>query len=188
MLVYDLDRGTLTPLIFDPTGTASPVWTKDGAQIVFAGSRDGGPPALLRLSADGTGQVEQLTTSVGTLGQAPFSFSPDGKALTFGEFRSGPTAADTAILSMDDGTTEPLLEGPGNQYFAEISPDGRWVAYVSNESGRDQVYVSPYPNVGDGRWPISTNGGVLPLWGPDSRELFYRELEPPVKIRERLDV
>ena len=153
-----------------------PVWTPDGRQVAFSSNR-AGANNLYRRAADGTGPVERLTTSSDP--QTPFTFSPDGKTLTFGALRLGTSAVDLGALSMDgDGAINWLFEGPSNEFYSQISPDGRWIAYVSNESGRNEVYVRPFPNLEDGRWQISTTGGVSPRWGPDSRELFYRELEP----------
>ena len=78
------------------------------------------------------------------------------------------------MRSMDaDGTSEPLLATEFNEMNAEISPNGRFLAYQSNESGRSEIYVRPFPNADEGRWLLSTDGGSRPLWGPDGRELFY---------------
>ena len=85
------------------------------------------------------------------------------------------TALDIAALSTaGEPTIEALLEEPFLEGEPRLSPDGRWMAYISNETGQDEVHVRPFPNVNDGRWQISTRGGVAPLWGPDSRNLFYR--------------
>ena len=107
----------------------------------------------------------------------PLTFSPDGTQLLF--YGTSPeTGTDFYLRSMDaDGATEPLLVTEFNERNAEISPDGRWLAYQSNTSGQTEIYVRPFPNTDDGRWQISTDGGTKPLWGPDGRELFYLSLE-----------
>ena len=81
---------------------------------------------------------------------------------------------------MIDGTTRPLLRTPSMETNAEISPDGRWMAYQSNETGEDQVYVRPFPAIDSGRWQVSTGGGTRPAWAKDGRELFY--LDPAVRL------
>ena len=104
---------------------------------------------------------------------APNSVSPDGTLLVF---RQGPPAnTDLSLLHLDgDLSTESLLGAEFNETNGDISPDGRWLAYQSNASGRSEVYVRPFPNVNDGQWLISTGGGTKPMWGPDGRELFFR--------------
>ncbi|MFQ5930287.1 MAG: TolB family protein, partial [Acidobacteriota bacterium] len=114
----------------------------------------------------------RLTTSPNL--QVPSSFSPDGKRLVFYELNPE-TASDLHVLSMEgEPTSEPLLHTQFNEGRAVISPDGRWIAYRSNETGRFEVYVRPFPKVQEGKWQISRDGGVSPVWGPKGRELFYR--------------
>jgi Tol biopolymer transport system component len=115
--------------------------------------------------------VERLTTNPN--GQTAHSFSPDGKRLVFGE---GSTA-DLQVLSMEgERTSQPLFQSQFNETKAMISPDGHWIAYESNESGR-QIYVRPFPNVEAGKWQISRDGGQEPVWAPRGQELFYRNGE-----------
>jgi len=173
--IYDLARGTMTRLTFDAAPDFVALWTPDGQRVVFSSTRDGGFENLYWRAADGTGQVERLTTS--PTSQTPYSFSPDGKQLVFTE-RHPPTGLDLYVLSMEgEFTAEPLLQTPFHERDAAISPDGRWMAYRSNESGSWQVYVRPFPNVEDGRWQVSTGGGISPVWGRQGRELFYRNGE-----------
>jgi serine/threonine-protein kinase len=104
--------------------------------------------------------------------QVAYSISPDGSRLIYGE--PGAPPFDLYILKLDgDLKTTPLLPGPRNEHNGEISPDGRWLAYQSDESGISEVYVRPFPNVGDGRWQVSTDGGTRPVWARDGTELFY---------------
>ncbi len=170
--IYDLEREILTRLTFDPATDQNPVWTPDGQRIVFDSGRVGAAQNLYWKAADGTGQVERLTTSPNQ--QSAQSFSPDGKRLLFGEGR--PTKLH--VLSMEgEHTSQPLFQSQFNERNAMISPDGHWIAYVSNESGRLQVYVRPFPNVEEGKWQISSDGGQDPVWAPRGQELFYRNAE-----------
>lgn len=131
--------------------------------------------------ADGTGTDERLTTSSHVQYGLP-SFSPDGTRLVFTEVMPK-TSEDLMLLSTDPSTgrpargtqPEPLLQTGFAERNAQISPDGHWLAYESNESGQEEIYVRPFPNVGDGRWQISTGGGNVALWARSGRELFFRD-------------
>ena len=172
IIVYDLVRDTPTRLTFDPAGDNNPVWTLDGERVVFSSGRGGGPLNVWWKSADGTGEAERLSTSPNT--QFVSSPSGDGQALVVYTTRPE-TAGDVALVSIEGGQAEELLiEEPFVQAYPEISSDGRWIAYRSNESGQDEVFVRPFPNVDQGKWQLSRGGGDLPLWGPDGSELFYR--------------
>ena len=93
------------------------------------------------------------------------------------------TAGDIGVLSMDgDPTIEWLLEGDSNELYPDVSPDGRWMAYATDESGQHEVFVTPFPNVEDRRWPISRNGGFAPQWGPDSSELFFQTSDGTIMV------
>jgi Tol biopolymer transport system component len=127
--------------------------------------------ALVWKPADMSGSAEKLITNDHLL--VPTSWSPDGRILAFTEHHPS-TGADIWILAMDGKREpQPFLKTSFNENLAEFSPDGRWIAYCSNESGRDEVYVRPFPGPG-GITKISTTGGFLPVWAPDGRELFYR--------------
>jgi len=169
--IYDLERETLTRLTFDPAADLFPVWTPDGQRIVFDSSRDGTVQNLFWKAADGTGQVERLTTSQNN--QRAHSFSPDGKRLVFRDL----VTRDLQVLSMEgERTSQPLFQSQFDESKAMISPDGHWIAYESNETGR-QIYVRPFPNVEEGKWQISRDGGQEPVWAPRGQELFYRNGE-----------
>jgi len=151
-----------------------PAWTPDGLQVAFVSRRDGGVFSTFWKAADGTGTTERLIESANN--PIPMTFSPDGTQLIFYE-NHPETGRDIHVGSMDaDGTSQPLLVTEFNEWNAEISPNGRWLAYQSDASGQDEIYVRPFPNVDDGRWQISRGGGTKPLWGPDGRELFYLSL------------
>ena len=174
--VFDLERDTLSPLFRDPGDDESPVWTPDGRQVVFTSGRDGEANLHLR-AADGTGPVERLSTSPDL--QWPQSWSPDGRTLVFSRrVRTGPGDAqtlDTMIMRLDaDRTVAPLLVTEFTESNPAVSADGRWIAYRSDESGRNEVYVQRFPELG-GRVQISTAGGTSPLWSSDGAELYYRQ-------------
>jgi serine/threonine-protein kinase len=175
--VWDLARRTLTRLTDGHGLDRSPVWTPDSARIIFASAPDG-IGNLYWQAANNTGAVERLTMSLNI--QAPTSISPDGSRLVFTEGTNTSAAAgvvETDILMMTmDGKrpTEPLIHTKYREVNAEISPNGRWIAYESNESGTMQVYVRPFPNVDSGHWQVSTGSvGSRPLWARSGRELFY---------------
>ena len=181
--VFDLARDTLSPLFLDPGDDESPVWTPDGRQIVFTSGRDGEANLHLR-EADGTGPVERLSASEDL--QWPQSWSPDGRTLVFSRrVRTGPAVAqtlDTMMIRLDaDRTVSPLLASEFTESNPAVSPDGRWIAYRSDESGRNEVYVQRFPEMG-GRVQISTAGGTAPLWSSDSTELFYRQGEAMMAV------
>ena len=167
---WDFDRQQLTRLTFGPAAHFGPVWTPTGRQMIF-GSRSDKKFVLHRRAADGTGQDEQLTESPHQ--QRANAMSPDGARLVF-EDETETAGYDLKLLSLT-GTprVEPLLQTSFDERNASISPDGRWIAYDSNESGQSQIYVRPFPNVADARYQISTAGGRTPLWSPTGHEVFF---------------
>jgi serine/threonine-protein kinase len=169
--VYDLERQVSTPLTFEHKNYG-PIWTPDGKQVTFSSNRGGATLNLFSKPADGTGVPVRLTSSEYT--QYAESWSPDGKALAFTQAHPE-TRGDIWMIRLEG---EPALESsiatPANECCAMFSPDGRWLAYVSDTTGRREVYVRPYPEVEAGLWQISTEGGTQPAWGRDGRELFYR--------------
>jgi len=167
--LYDLSRDTLTRFTFEGSDNAYPTWTPDGKRIAFM-SNKGGPDNLYWQMADGSGGLERLTTSQNI--QVPLSWSPNGERLTFVEV-APVTGGDIWVLGMNDRKPQPFLQTPAYEGAPEFSPDGRWLAYVSDESGRREIYVRPYPGPG-GKWQISTEGGNEPVWNRSGRELFYR--------------
>jgi len=167
--VYDLETSTLTPQTLR-WNNVNAVWTPDGRRLTFTSNQEG-PSNLFWQPADGSGPAERLTTSPNW--QAANSWSPDAKALVFTDF-SPATRSDIWVLPLNgERKPRPLLAGPFNEDQPTLSPSGRWLAYVSDESGRPEVYVSPFPGAG-GRWPVSVDGGSQPVWARSGRELFYR--------------
>jgi serine/threonine-protein kinase len=185
--VYEWARDTLSRLTFDPADDRKPVWTPDGRRIVFSSQRDGkGVFNLFWQRADGTGEVQRLTESKNT--QFAASWHPSGKFLAFYETNPS-TGADLMILPMEGDESSGWKPGKPtvflNTPFAEsepmFSPDGRWLAYQSTESGRSEIYVRPFPGPG-GKWQISTGNGLLPMWSQKRPELFYGTLDNPGQI------
>jgi serine/threonine protein kinase/Tol biopolymer transport system component len=185
--IWDLSRETLTRLTFDPGIDQRPVWTPDGQRIVFASQHDG-VFNLFAQAADGTGTVERLTASPNS--QAPAFVAPDGSGIMGVEI-SPNTVSDIAwfpLASHLSGSglraasgssrspVEPLIRTTASEQNPEISPDGRYIAYQSNETGRDEIYVRPFPRVTDGRWQVTTGGGTRPAWARNGGELFYLDL------------
>jgi len=166
--IWDFARETMTRLTFAPGQDMYPVWTRDGRRVAFTSERDG-PRNLYWKAADGTGTVERLNESEHS--ELPSAFTPDGTQLVFFELAAD-GVLNLGVLSLE-GSSEPLLATEFDERNAEISPDGRWLAYESDSSGQYEVYVRPFPSVDDGRWLISRGGGRQPLWAPDGRELFY---------------
>ncbi len=141
----------------------------NGRRLAFGSEREG-TPNLYWKAADGTGTVERLAETENP--QYPYAFSPDGKQLVYrGSHPQG--GFDLGVRSLDgDGSLE-LLATEFSEMNAEISPDGRWLAYQSDASGQFEIYVRPFPNVDEAQWQISTAGGSEPLWARDGSELFY---------------
>ncbi len=170
--VYDLERSVLTRLTFTGTETMLPVWTRDGRRIVFS-SRQDGQSGVYWMPADGSSAPELIYADGRAL--QPISFSPSGDLLLHS--LNSDTSWDLEVIRFQDGKPsppEPFLAGPAVEVFPQFSPDGKWVAYLSNESGQFEVYVRPYPGPG-GRWQISTDGGSTPYWTRGGKEIVYRK-------------
>jgi serine/threonine-protein kinase len=167
----ELARGTWTRLTFQGHNFR-PVWSPDGERLYFASAKGGETYELFSMPADGSSEAQQLTKGGGRW-RTPSSVSPDGKSLLLRQ-RAEDGSWDIGILRLeDDNEFETLLATPFDERFAVISPDGRWLAYVSNESGRDEVYVRPFPDVST-KLVVSTEGGALPKWSSDGSDLYYR--------------
>jgi serine/threonine-protein kinase len=175
--VYDFARTTLTSLTSGGSSQA-PVWTPDGKRIVYRGTRTGFRN-LFQRAADGSGEEERLTKGDGV--QTPSSFVADGMRVVFSD--TDPTTGyDIWSASLDaDHKTQPILKTPFAEWNPHVSTDGRWLAYTSEESGRSEVYVRPFPKL-DGKWKVSTDGGTEPVWSRDGRELFYRNGDKMMQV------
>jgi serine/threonine-protein kinase len=184
--IWDCSRKTLTRLTFDKSNNV-PIWTPDSKRIIFASDREG-TYGIYWKAADGTGKEEKLFSSP-DWSFLPNSLSRDGKILTVAVAKGLITPAtahlDIGILSMeDDRKWKPLLQEKYLTTQPEISPDGRWMAYLSDESGRNEIYVRSFPEVDKGKWQVSTSGGSAPRWSADGRELFYLSSENSVMAIE----
>ncbi|MGH9316439.1 MAG: protein kinase domain-containing protein [Thermoanaerobaculia bacterium] len=173
--VCEVARGTWMRLTFEAGEDETPIWTPDGRRVTYGSGRPGRPREAFWKPADGSGAEERLFES--SMHPHMSSWSPDGRALLFTEYDPA-TRGDIWVLSLEGSRSvaRPLLKTPAHERAARFSPDGRWFVYVSDESGRDEVYVQPFPGPG-GRWQISYSGGAEPVWSRDGRELFYRSAE-----------
>jgi serine/threonine-protein kinase len=174
--LYDVETRTRTPLT---TGQSTdPVWTPDGERIVFSHQLQPGRWDLVRMPVDGSGELEPLLEGEG-VSQAAHSWSPDG---TLAYYLIGQAAHRDIYVLPPDGEPVPVLATPANERSPMFSPDGRWLAYVSDESGRDEIYVMGYPDR-DRRQRISRGGGTAPVWSRDGTEIFFRRGDQMFVVR-----
>ena len=171
--VLDRTRGALTELTTGDSNGIAPVWTPDGGRIVFSRYGTDHPPNLYWMAADGSGTAQRLATS--DYQQRPVSVSPDGKTLVY-ELRTA-TSVDLWTLTLDEPpTARPLLDSRFNETNAAISRDGKWVAYASNQSGRPEVYLAPFPSM-ERTIQVTAEGGIHPVWSRDGKRLYYRRAD-----------
>jgi Tol biopolymer transport system component len=183
---YDVERDALTRLTVDPGTHRNPAWTPDGRRLVYGFSRSGGVENLSWQRADGSGDATRLTTSPNP--QYPGSWHPSGRFLAFVETRPQ-TDYDLMILPVEGdeasgwkpGTPTVFLGGPFLEMEPHFSPDGRWLAYESNDSGHFEIYVRPFPGPG-GKWQISTDGGLDAVWSRARRELLYQASDGRIMV------
>jgi len=167
--ILEPDRGATTRLTFDPAYHATPIWSPDGKQILFSVNRKLGFQLQLK-NADGSGSEEEVG-DFGTLSSInPWDWSRDGKYVLVRK------ANELWYLSTPERVANPLLQVKWTVRNAQFSPDGRWMCYASNETGRMEIYVSPFPT-GNGKWQVSNAGGEEPRWRQDGKELFYLSAE-----------
>jgi serine/threonine-protein kinase len=175
--IKELPAGPLSRMTFDSTDDSRPRWTPDGRSVMYSVRRT----ELRRQRADGTGNTEIILrfTDPGSIDEV--LASRDGRWLVY---RRGGAVGEVGgrnifgIRPGVDSAPVPLVAKPGvDESAAALSPDGKWLAYVSNETGRDEIYVRPFPATDSGKYQVSTNGGQAPLWAHSGRELFFVDAE-----------
>jgi len=166
--LMDLAGGVPSRFTFDTAVEFAPVWSPDGQRIVFASLREGAPN-LFQKMANGSGQEDSLYKS--PLAKLPSDWSTDGRFIICGTV-DPKTRWDLWVLSVGDHKWEAFLQTPANESRGVFSPNGRWVAYESDESGKKEIYVQSFPASG-AKWQISVSGGSQPRWRRDGKELFY---------------
>jgi serine/threonine-protein kinase len=174
--IWDFAKETLSKLTSGPEDKQYPAWMPDSRRVVYRSVAPGSTKtSILRKAIDGTGSIETLLDEVN--GGQPNSIAPDGSLLVY---RTSSQPFDLRVLPLDrSGPSRPLVADPKfGEANGEVSRDGRWIAYESNESGTLEVFVRPFPDVDRGRWQVSTGGGHRPLWARSGRELYFESLAP----------
>jgi len=198
--VKQLDRGPISRLTFS-SEVASPVWSADGRSVLYVSAPDsaaraaGAANGVYIKPADGTGTPRLVTTTPHLI--SDLATLPDGRGFLLGAIDQGSTRGDLLRASIDsDAAPTPFLAEAYGESDPAVSPDGRWLAYVSNESGREELFVRPLPDVASARWQVSVSGGREPRWARDGRELYYVgpegtiiaariETEPAFRVRSQ---
>ena len=177
--LVDLERGSNSRFTFDAAPDQYPVFSPDGEQIVFTSNREGW--ALYRKAANSIGDEELVAEGV----RAATSWSPDGRYILYNTPPSEETNNDVMILDLSSGESAPFVQTPFDERHAAFSPDGKWIAYISNESGRFEVYVQPAPEVEvSGKWQVSVDGGHMPRWRRDGREIYFVSPDATLMVAE----
>jgi serine/threonine-protein kinase len=169
--IWEVAARSLRQLTSDPRPNYLAAWTPDGTRVAFSAHVDGRFQILWQ-AADGSG-TPQLVGKADSRGEHPNTFARDGSLL----FILGTT--DIGVIE-PDGSRRMLVEGPAIERNAAVSPDGRWLAFESNRTGRNEIYVRPFPNAQDGEWTVTRDGGIAPVWSRDGKELYYWKVDGPV--------
>ena len=167
--LYELSRSAPSRFTFDPGDDTAPLWSPDDSRIVFYSSRQTSTGDLYQKTVGTTDTAETLFSS--EFDTWPIDWSLDGRFVAFDQVQQG-NGDDIWVFSIQDQEATPFTETPFNESHGQFSPDGKWMVYVSDESGQDEIYIQPFPATG-AKWSVSTTGGRMPRWGADGRELFY---------------
>jgi len=175
----DVARGIKTRLTVDPADDATPIWSPDGTRVMFGSGRDGAAPvpnAIYQRAANGTGSDERVFSAAAGELVAPLSWASDGSFVLFGRASLSNVLTRISIWRLDltgERTATAVIDDPFMHTSAQLSPDGRWLAYTTNESGSSQIVVQSFPDLSRDKRQVSTSGGYEPRWRADGRELFY---------------
>jgi serine/threonine protein kinase/Tol biopolymer transport system component len=169
--VIDVARGVPARITFDPAGDWSPSWSSDGTRLIFASSR-GSINHVFVKAATGVGAEESISPD----NAIPVSWSHDGRYIVFSQLKN-PSGVDTWVLQMPERKASAFIQSPFDKIHGRLSPDGKWYAYATNETGIYQIVVQTFPDPNGGKWQISAHGGVEPKWRRDGRELYYLGLD-----------
>jgi Tol biopolymer transport system component len=166
---WDLSRGTSALLISDGARSWGAIMSPTADRIAYLSNRHGSPDLYERSARGGDAgtALRESSSEKQTLG-----WSPDGRFVIFSELDNSRTSKLWALSMVGPRTAIPIVGSKFSEWQGQVSPDGHWLAYVSNESGSEEVYVRPFPS-GEGKWPVSTHGGIEPQWRRDGKELFY---------------
>ncbi len=166
--VWDFARETLTRVTTDPGTDQAPIWMPDGKRLVYSSQADASGGSLFLQAADGSGSAQRLTEQPAR----PSGVLADGLRI-LSSMPGGPTSVDVMTVSLADRRVEPIVQTPFIDSNGEVSPDGKWLAYQTNDSGSNQIVARPFPKVNDGKFVVSNAGGTHPRWARNGQELFY---------------
>jgi Tol biopolymer transport system component len=172
--IKQLPRGPLSRLTFGSLDNRTPTWSPDGKTLAYLSRGENDVWSVMRRPADGSGVPEALPMPPRELHE--ISWSADGQWLVGS--MAGPPSDDIVALRIGTDTAwSVIVQGPADEFEPMLSPDGRWLAYASDESGQAEVYVRPFPNTSSGKWQISPEGGIEPIWSANGRKLYYRSFD-----------
>jgi serine/threonine-protein kinase len=171
--IWDLASRSLRQLTSDPMPNYLVAWAPDGRRVAFPLVFEG-RAQLHWQASDGSGTAQLIAPKADPRGEFPYGFARDGSLLY------SVATTDIAVLEPSTGTRRPLVEGPAIERNAAVSPNGRWFAFESNRTGRNEIYVRPFPNAREGEWTVTRDGGMTPIWSRDGGELYYWKLNGPV--------
>ena len=172
--VKRLPEGPFSRITFGDTSSVRPAWSPDGRDVLYITDRSGsGVGPVYAHRADGTGAPRLLVASPPAFDFGQVAPSRDGRWLILRTATIGAGSNDILGLKNGDTTLVPLVVSPAAEFYPALSPDGRWLAYASNESGKSEIYVRPFPETASAKWQVSTAGGTEPAWSSTGRELFY---------------